>query len=51
MSKSLNQLLADLHAERVANWAPEVLKVNIDQRQHLLDTADHAHFVKAGDRI
>lgn len=51
MSESLSQLLADLHAERVANWAPEALKVNIDQRQHLLDSADHAHFVKAGDRI
>ncbi|MDB6146335.1 MAG: alkyl hydroperoxide reductase [Pseudomonas sp.] len=41
MSDSLNQLLADLHAERVNTWAPESLKVNIDQRQHLVDTADH----------
>jgi len=40
MSESLNQLLADLHAERVANGVPEALKVNIDQRQHLVDTAD-----------
>ena len=46
MSKSLNQLLADLHAERVANWAPEVLKVNIDQRQHLLNRAQPRRFSK-----
>lgn len=51
MSESLNQLLADLHAERVKTWAPESLKVNIDQRQHLVETADHERFVKAGDRI
>lgn len=51
MSESLNKLLADLHAERVANWAPEKLQVNIDQRRHLLETADHKAFVKAGDRI
>jgi peroxiredoxin len=51
MSESLNRQLAQLHAERVATWAPESLKVNIDQRQHLVDTADHARFVKAGDHI
>ena len=51
MSESLNRQLAELHAERVATWAPESLKVNIDQRQHLVDTADHSRFVKAGDHI
>lgn len=51
MSQSLNQQLADLHAERVANWAPEVLQVNINQRQHLVDSADPERFVKAGDHI
>ncbi|GAB7532900.1 hypothetical protein PS3A_53160 [Pseudomonas sp. 3A(2025)] len=51
MSQSLNQQLADLHAERVANWAPEVLQVNINQRQHLVDSADTERFVKAGDHI
>lgn len=51
MSLSLNRQLADLHAERVAHWAPEALQVNIDQRQHLVDTADTERFVKAGDRI
>lgn len=51
MSQSLNQQLADLHAERVATWAPEALQVNINQRQHLLDTADTERFVKAGDHL
>lgn len=51
MSESLNQLLADLHAERLVSWAPEKLQVNINQRQHLVQNADHDAFVKAGDRI
>jgi peroxiredoxin len=51
MSASLNQLLADLHAERVATWAPAALKVNIDQRQHLVDSADPQAWVKQGDLL
>lgn len=51
MSDSLNHLLAKLHAERVATWAPEALKVNIDQRQTLVDNADHEGFVRAGDHL
>lgn len=51
MSESLNQLLADLHAERLANWAPEALQVNISQRQTLVDAAQHARFVQRGDPI
>lgn len=51
MSESLNQLLADLHAERLANWAPEALQVNINQRQTLVDAAQHARFVQRGDPI
>ncbi|MCQ9424047.1 AhpC/TSA family protein [Pseudomonas sp. LJDD11] len=51
MSQSLNQQLADLHAERVASWAPEALQININQRQLLVDTADTERFVKAGDHI
>jgi peroxiredoxin len=51
MSESLNQLLADLHAERVASWAPEALQVNIDQRQTLVEAAQHARFVQRGDPI
>lgn len=51
MSESLNGLLAELHAERVRTWAPEALKVNIDQRQTLVDEARHDTFVRAGDSI
>lgn len=51
MSESLNHLLAELHAERVRTWAPEALKVNIDQRQRLVDEADPQRFIKAGDLV
>ncbi|MET0949871.1 MAG: peroxiredoxin-like family protein [Pseudomonas sp.] len=50
MSESLNQLLADLHSERLTSWAPEALQVNIDQRQTLVDAAKHARFVQVGDQ-
>src|ERR1700736_1511164 len=49
--ESLGQLLADLHAQRVATWRPEDLQVNIDQRKTLLDTANRDRFVKSGDVI
>jgi peroxiredoxin len=49
--ESLRQLLADLHAERVRTWEPAVLQVGIDQRKTLVDDADYAGFVKAGDRL
>jgi peroxiredoxin len=45
------RLLADLHALRVATWRPEDLQVNIDQRQRLVDAAQHARFLKVGDVI
>jgi peroxiredoxin len=48
---SLNQQLADLHAERLRTWDPAVLKINIDQRQTLVETADPAAWVKAGDAV
>jgi peroxiredoxin len=48
---SLNQQLADLHAERVRTWDPAVLKINIDQRQTLVETADRSAWVKAGDAV
>lgn len=51
MAESLKQLLADLHAERVATWKAEVLQVNIDQRRTLVETADRAAWVKAGDKV
>ncbi|WP_324745740.1 peroxiredoxin-like family protein [Pseudomonas veronii] len=51
MSESLNSLLANLHAERVATWEPAALQVNIDQRQRLVDEARVEDFVKAGDSL
>ncbi|MDB5432994.1 MAG: alkyl hydroperoxide reductase [Caulobacter sp.] len=50
-SESLGQLLADLHATRVATWAPEALKINVDQRRTLVESADRAGFIKAGDTV
>jgi peroxiredoxin len=49
--ESLGQLLANLHAERVATWRPEDLQVNIDQRQLLVDTADRGAFIREGDLV
>jgi peroxiredoxin len=49
--ESVVQLLADLHAQRVATWRPEDLQVNIDQRKTLLDTANRDRFIKSGDVI
>lgn len=51
MSESLNQQLAELHAERVRTWAPEALKINVDQRRHLVEQASTQSFVKAGDLV
>lgn len=51
MSESLNQQLAELHAERVRTWAPEALKINVDQRRHLVEQARTQSFVKAGDLV
>ncbi len=49
--ESVRELLAELHAERVATWPPEQLKTNIDQRQELVETADRSRFIKAGDVV
>jgi peroxiredoxin len=49
--KSLNQLFADLHAERVATWRPEDLRINIEQRQRLVDNENTDDYVKAGDVV
>ncbi|UCJ15280.1 AhpC/TSA family protein [Pseudomonas sp. MM211] len=51
MSESLNDLLAELHAERERTWAPEALKINIEQRQKLVDEARHDAFIKVGDNL
>jgi peroxiredoxin len=49
--ESLRRLLADLHAERVATMDPKALKINIDQRQLLVDTVDRTRFAKVGDTL
>ncbi len=49
--ESVRQLLAELHAERVATWPPEQLQTNVDQRRELVETANHAGFVKPGDVV
>lgn len=49
--ESVNKLLADLHAHRVATMNPEDLAVNINQRQWLVDHADRAGFIKPGDVV
>ena len=49
--KSLRELLADLHAERVRTWDPAALQLNIDQRQELVEAADPAAWLAAGDAL
>lgn len=51
MTTSLNQQLADLHAERLRTWELAALKVNIDQRHRLVNEAPGRSFVKAGDTL
>jgi peroxiredoxin len=51
MPESVCASLAGLHAERVRTMAPEALAININQRRHLVETADRAAFVKQGDRV
>jgi peroxiredoxin len=51
MSKSLKERLADLHAERERTWDPAALKINIDQRQTLIDTADPSTWIQVGERL
>ncbi|UAL12648.1 peroxiredoxin-like family protein [Caulobacter segnis] len=49
--KSLKDRLADLHAERERTWDPAQLKINIDQRRTLVETADPSRWVKVGERL
>ncbi|MEC5386159.1 peroxiredoxin-like family protein [Uliginosibacterium sp. H3] len=49
--ESLRQLLANLHAERVASWEPAVLQVNIDQRQTLIDNYEPSKHVQVGQKL
>jgi len=51
VQESVNQLLADLHAHRVATFKPEDLAYNINQRQDLVDHTDRSKFIAVGDVI
>jgi peroxiredoxin len=48
-AQSLNQLLANLHAERLATWRPEDLRINIEQRQLLVDGENTDDYIKVGE--
>ena len=51
MSKSLKERLADLHAERERTWDPAALRINVDQRRTLVETADPTRWVQVGQRL
>jgi peroxiredoxin len=51
MSKSLKERLADLHAERERTWDPAALKINVDQRRTLVETADPTRWLRVGERL
>lgn len=48
---SLNQTLAEFQAKRAETMPADKLKINVDQRRTLVETANHASFVKAGDVV
>jgi hypothetical protein len=49
--ESLTDQFVKLHAERVANWPPERLAKNIEQRAALVAAFDPAKVVKVGDTV
>lgn len=48
---SLNETLAEFQAKRAETMPADKLKVNVDQRRLLVETAERSNFVKAGDKI
>ena len=48
---SLNQTLANFQANRARTIDADALKINVQQRQLLVDTTNRAGFVKAGDKV
>jgi peroxiredoxin len=48
---TLERLLDDLHAKRVASWPPADLQVNVDQRAQLVAAHDANDVVQRGDRL
>ncbi|MCW0001141.1 AhpC/TSA family protein [Pararhizobium sp. YC-54] len=51
MTTSLNQTLADFQADRALTMPADKLKISVDQRRLLVDTADRSAFVKYGDAV
>lgn len=48
---TLTETLADFQARRAPTMSPAALAINIGQRRLLVETADRAGFVRAGDRV
>ena len=50
-AQSLNQTLAGSQAKRAETMPADKLKINVDQRRLLVETADRSTFVKTGDQV
>lgn len=48
---SLNETLAEFQAKRAETMPADRLKINVEQRQLLVETADRSAFVKTGDTV
>ena len=48
---SINRTLAEFQAKRALTMPADKLRINIDQRRTLVETADRTGFVKAGDAV
>ena len=48
---TLTETLADFQAQRAPTMSPAALGINVNQRRLLVETADRAGFVKAGDPV
>ncbi|NGO66610.1 AhpC/TSA family protein [Rhizobium daejeonense] len=51
MTQSLVETLAEFQAKRALTMPADKLKINVDQRRLLVETADRAGFVKPGDVV
>jgi peroxiredoxin len=49
--QSLNRTLAEFQAKRAETMPADRLKINVDQRRLLVETADRSAFVKPGDTV
>jgi peroxiredoxin len=50
-AQSLNQMLAEFQAKRAETMPADKLKINVDQRRLLVETAHRSAFVRAGDAV